>query len=64
MMMRATGTVKFLDDADLKRRLYDERPFLRSVAENVAIVHVQNGEAWFWKWEDNLHEADVKRIPF
>jgi uncharacterized pyridoxamine 5'-phosphate oxidase family protein len=63
-LMRASGTVRFLDDAGLKQRLFDERPFLRSVAENTVIVHVQNGEAWFWKWENNLLEADVKRIPF
>jgi len=63
-MMRASGTVTFLDDADLKRRLLDERPFLRSVAENVAIFHVHNGEARFWTWEDNLREADLKRILF
>ena len=63
-MMRVSGIVKFRDDADLRRRLLDERPFLRPLEEIVAIVHVQNGEAWFWKWEDNLHEADVKRIPF
>jgi pyridoxamine 5'-phosphate oxidase len=62
--MRVSGIVKFRDDADIKRRLLDERPFLRPLVEIVAIVHVQNGEAWFWKWEDNLHEADVKRIPF
>jgi len=63
-MMRVSGIVKFRDDADIKRRLLDERPFLRPLEEIVAIVHVQNGEAWFWKWEDNLHEADVKRIQF
>jgi uncharacterized pyridoxamine 5'-phosphate oxidase family protein len=63
-MMQATGTVKFLDDAAIKQRLFDERPFLRSVAENVVILHVHNGEAWFWTWEDNLREADIKRIPF
>jgi uncharacterized pyridoxamine 5'-phosphate oxidase family protein len=63
-MMRASGTVKFCDDADLKRRLLEERPFLRSLAENVAIIHVQNGEAWFWTWEDNVREADIKRVPF
>ncbi len=63
-MMRVTGTVTFSDDAELKQRLFDERPFLRSVVENVAIVHVQNGKAWFWTWEDNLHEVDIKRIPF
>ena len=63
-MMRASGTVKFCDDADLKRRLFEERPFLRSVAENVVIIHVQNGEAWFWRWEDNLREAEIARLPF
>jgi pyridoxamine 5'-phosphate oxidase len=64
MMMRATGTVKFLDDTAIKQRLFEERPFLRSLAENVVIFHVHNGEAWFWTWEDNLREADIKRIPF
>ena len=64
MMMRATGTVKFLDDTAIKQRLFHERPFLRSLAENVVILHVRNGEAWFWTWEDNLREADIMRIPF
>jgi uncharacterized pyridoxamine 5'-phosphate oxidase family protein len=63
-MMRAAGTVAFLDDAGLKQRLLEERPFLRSFAEDVAILHVQNGEAWFWTWEDNVREADIKRILF
>jgi uncharacterized pyridoxamine 5'-phosphate oxidase family protein len=44
-MMRASGRVKFLDDAGFKKRLLDERPFLRSYADNVAIFRVQNGTA-------------------
>jgi len=63
-MMRASGRVKFLDDAGFKKRLLDERPFLRSDADNVAMFRVQNGEAWFWTWENNLREAEIKRIPF
>ncbi|MGZ4864091.1 MAG: hypothetical protein ACXV7G_04660 [Halobacteriota archaeon] len=31
-MMRATGTVTFLDNAAIKQRLFDERPFLHSIA--------------------------------
>lgn len=63
-MMRVSGTVKFRDDADLIQRLFEERPFLRSLEEITTIIHVQNGEAWFWTWEDNLREADIKRIHF
>lgn len=63
-MMRVSGTVKFRDDADLIRRLLEERPFLRSLMELTAIIHVQNGEAWFWTWDNNLREAEIKRIPF
>lgn len=63
-MMRVSGTVKFRDDADLIRRLLEERPFLRSSLEITAIIHVQNGEAWFLTWENNLRKAEIKWIPF
>jgi hypothetical protein len=62
--MRVSGTVVFPDDAGLKQRPLSERPFLRSNAEVVALFRVQNGEAWFWTWADNVREAGIKRIPF
>ena len=63
-VMRASGTVEFLDDESLKQRLLAERPFLQPFIENTAIFRVQKGEAWFWTFADSMREAAIERIRF
>ena len=63
-MMRVTGTARFVDDPALRERLFTERPFLRPLAENVVIVGVENGEAWFWTWKDNARESAIEPVRF
>jgi uncharacterized pyridoxamine 5'-phosphate oxidase family protein len=63
-MMRVSGEVTFLADANLKERLLNERPFLRANAENQVIFRVQNGEAWFWTSQDSGRESTIVRIRF
>ena len=63
-MMRASGDVRFLDDANLKERLLNERPFLRPHADDQVIFRVQNGEAAFWTSADSGHESAIERIRF
>lgn len=62
--MRVTGTAEFIDDPAMKDRLLTDRPFLRPIADNVAIVHVKDGEAWFWTWENNMRESTIERARF
>lgn len=62
--MRVTGTVEFVDDPVLRDRLFTDRPFLRPLAETVRIMRVKDGEAWFWKWENNMRESEIERVHF
>lgn len=52
-MMRASGEVHFLVDANLKERLFTDRPFLRAHADDQVIFRVENGEATFWTSADS-----------
>jgi len=63
-VMRASGTVEFLDDENLKQRLLAERPFLQPFIENTAILRVQKGEAWFWTFMDNMSDSAIGRVRF
>lgn len=67
-MLRVTGEVEFLDDAGLRERLLEQRPFLREPgvdpAEYLAIFRVGRGEAWFWTMADNLHEDAIPHWSF
>jgi uncharacterized pyridoxamine 5'-phosphate oxidase family protein len=63
-MMRASGDVVFLDDANLKERLLAERPFLRSHADDQVIFRIQNGEATFWTSAYSGRESALERIRF
>ncbi len=62
--MRATGTAEFIDDPALRDRLFTDRPFLRPLADVVKIMHVKGGEAWFWKWENNMRESEIQRVHY
>ena len=62
--MRASGDVEFLDDAALKDRLLNERPFLRPHADDQVIFRVQDGEATFWTSADSGRESALERIRF
>jgi len=63
-VMRASGTVEFLDDENLKQRLLAERPFLEPFIENTAIFRVQKGEAWFWTFVDSMSDSAIERVRF
>ena len=63
-VMRASGSVAFLDDPTLKERLLEERPFLRPTADSVAIFRVEKGDAWFWTFSDSGRESAIERISF
>jgi pyridoxamine 5'-phosphate oxidase len=68
-MMRVAGEVEFLDDANLRARLLEERPFLKALMKSssdpvLAIFRIPKGEAWFWSMAENMRETEIPRINF
>ena len=69
-MMRVAGAVEFIDDAALKSRLIQERPWLLSIGvtgaddPGLAVFRVAHGEAYFWTMEYNMREAEAPRARF
>jgi pyridoxamine 5'-phosphate oxidase len=69
-MMRVTGTIEFLDDLGLKKKLLEDRSFLKNVGSGepedpiFQIFRIYTGEAYFWTLADTLKEADIERITF
>ncbi len=68
-MMRVTGRAEFIDDADLKKRLVEERPFLKAIIKGLddpllTIFRISDGEAYFWTMADNLKESEIPRAQF
>lgn len=67
--MRLTGEVEFLDDAELKKKVYEERKFLddlagKSVEPFMEVWLLASGEAHFWTLADVLKELDLERLQF
>ncbi|OPX90402.1 pyridoxamine 5'-phosphate oxidase family protein [Pelotomaculum sp. PtaB.Bin117] len=68
-MLRVTGKVKFVDDPGLKKRLVEERPFLKAIVSgdddpNLVIFRIYSGEARFWTMENNMRENEVEVVHF
>ena len=68
-MMRIAGEVEFLEDARLRSRLLEERPFLKAIVRGpedpvLAVFRIYKGEAHFWTMADNMREAEVPRARF
>ena len=68
-IMRVAGEVEFLDDINLKRRLLEERPFLKAMGIGpedplLVVFRICRGEARFWTMENNMREAGIGAIRF
>jgi uncharacterized pyridoxamine 5'-phosphate oxidase family protein len=69
-VMRVTGEVKFVDDLALKKKIIEERPFLKSYGidkpedPRLVVFRIHQGEAYFWTMADNMKESEIKRIKF
>jgi uncharacterized pyridoxamine 5'-phosphate oxidase family protein len=58
-MMRVTGKAEFVGDIEVKKRLIEERPFLKQMgltAESPGLIvfRVPKGEAHFWTMDTNM----------
>jgi pyridoxamine 5'-phosphate oxidase len=69
-VLRVTGKAEFIDDMNLKKKVFAERPFLKEMGINtpedarLIIFRISKGEAYFWTMADSMKEADIPRIKF
>jgi len=69
-IMRASGTVEFINDPGLRSKVLSDRPFLKSLGIQgpedplLVIFRVCSGEAYFWTMANNMKEAEIERIKF
>jgi pyridoxamine 5'-phosphate oxidase len=59
IMLRIAGKIEFVDDKQLKEKVLQERPFLKSMglsseSPGLIIFRIAHGEAYFWTMETNL----------
>ena len=58
-MMRVAGEVEFLDDQELKKKVLEDRPFLKEFGmtfdhPGLIIFRITKGEAYFWTKKTNF----------
>jgi pyridoxamine 5'-phosphate oxidase len=69
-VMRVTGKIEFINDMELRKRLYEEKPRLKAQGVKgpedplMTIFRISTGEAFFWTMASNMYEADIERIKF
>jgi len=68
-MMRLTGAVEFVDDAELIKKVSEERAALEDIIgrplEPIAeVFRIASGEARFWRLMDILKEPELETIRF
>ena len=68
-MMRLTGSVEFVDDAELVRKVSEERAALAGISgrplEPIAeVFRIASGEARFWTLMDILKEPELEMLRF
>jgi len=68
-MMRLTGAVEFVDDAELVKKVSEERAALEGIInrplEPIAeVFRIASGEARFWTLMDILKEPELETIRF
>lgn len=69
VMMRATGTIAFLEDIETKKKLLEDQSYIKKMVTGpedptLAVFRVENGEAYFWTIADNSKEDQAPRIRF
>ena len=68
-MMRTAGKAVFLDDIELKKKLLDELPYMKTIIKGpedpeLVIFRVQDGEAEFWSIGNNRKEQLIQNVKF
>lgn len=69
-VLRVAGETEFLDDAALKAKVLEDRPFLKNMGmetpedPRLAIFRIYTGEAFLWAPEYSGRESELERITF
>jgi pyridoxamine 5'-phosphate oxidase len=63
-MLRVNGKVEFLEDPEMKKKVLDDRPFLKEFgltpeSPMLIIFKVASGEAHFWNFETNMEPKKI-----
>ncbi|WP_440948219.1 pyridoxamine 5'-phosphate oxidase family protein [Methanosarcina sp. T3] len=58
-MMRVAGKIEFVDEPELKKKVLEDRPFLKDLgmtfdSPELIIFRISKGEAYFWTMTTNL----------
>ena len=66
-MMRVAGEIEFVDDPNLKKKVLEDRPFLKEFGmtfdhPGLIIFRISHGEAYFWTMQTNFEPK--KMIKF
>ena len=67
--MRVTGEVEFVDDAEIKKQIYEKVKYLddlagQSIEPLLEIFRINSGDAHFWTLMDVLKESQIEHITF
>jgi uncharacterized pyridoxamine 5'-phosphate oxidase family protein len=69
-VMRVAGKIEFVDDIAVRRRIFEARPFLKTMGlkgpedPSMAVFRVYTGEAYFWLRENSMKESQIVRMKF
>lgn len=63
-MMRVAGEVEFVDDVELKKKVLEDRPFLKEFGmtfdhPGLIIFRIAKGEAYFWTMATNFQPKEM-----
>ena len=67
--MRVTGEVEFVDDAEIKKQVYEKVKFLddlagKSIEPLLEVFRITSGDAHFWTLMDVLKESQIEHVTF
>lgn len=62
-MLRVAGEIEFIEDPELKKKVIEDRPFLKEFGLTVdhpglVIFRISKGEAYFWTMETNFEPKE------
>jgi uncharacterized pyridoxamine 5'-phosphate oxidase family protein len=64
IMMRLAGEIQFVDDVELKKKVLEDRPFLKDFGmtfdhPGLIIFRIAKGEAYFWTMANNFQPKEM-----
>ena len=68
-LLRVTGRLEFLEDAETRKELFDIHPWLKKLGDGtdnpmIAIFRIAEGQFSFWTLENNFQSNPAPKISF